>query len=159
MVFQCVVVGAVGDHPVGLLRRVARLEIRVGKNHMMIANGTPITTVSERLVHATAAVTGKIYAPDFRSADAATAEALEDFLGEEEDADVYLTDCQRRYYPDKIGCSALYWSSINAPDEPSVKLPRFSRSTEQQWGRSSTSLRLESWSFANRSPVTAALPT
>lgn len=47
---------------------------------LLIANKTPITTVADRLGHATPATTGKIYAHAIKSADAAAAEALENIL-------------------------------------------------------------------------------
>ena len=66
--------------------KVTPHQLRHTNASLMIANGTPITTVSKRLGHANAAVTGKIYAHAIRSADAAAAEALEDFLGKKKEA-------------------------------------------------------------------------
>lgn len=47
---------------------------------LMIANGTPITTVAKRLGHANAMITGKIYAHAIKTADEIAAEKLEDIF-------------------------------------------------------------------------------
>lgn len=47
---------------------------------LLIADGTPLTTVAQRLGHANAGTTTKIYAHAIQSADAAAAEALESKL-------------------------------------------------------------------------------
>jgi integrase len=47
---------------------------------LLIANKTPITTVADRLGHATPATTAKIYAHAIQSADEAAAETLQDIL-------------------------------------------------------------------------------
>lgn len=47
---------------------------------LMIAGGTPVTTVANRLGHATPATTTKIYAHAIRSADEAAAETLQNIL-------------------------------------------------------------------------------
>lgn len=46
----------------------------------MIASGAAVTTVANRLGHANASTTTKIYAHAIRSADEAAAEAVEDML-------------------------------------------------------------------------------
>lgn len=47
---------------------------------LQIANGVPITTVSNRLGHADTTTTGKIYAHAIKSADEAAAETIENLL-------------------------------------------------------------------------------
>lgn len=62
------------------LTKITPHKLRHTNASLLIANGTPITTVAKRLGHANAAITGTIYAHAIQSADEIAADTLNDIL-------------------------------------------------------------------------------